>query len=101
MGYGTHIGKVAKENEMRELVVQINLLVSTADDDSLPKICVKQSILALAIAGEVGLADSNPEQFKKVQQILESIDPQNVDKEVLRRLDEELRNLTGIVGTKP
>jgi len=101
MGFGTHIGKVAKENEMRELAVQVNLLVSTANGDSMPGICVERSSRALALAKEVGLADSTPEQFEKVKQILETIDPQNVDRETLRRLDEELRCLTGISVVMP
>ena len=96
MGYGTHIGKVAKENEMRQFATQVNLLLSSADDESNVKTCVKWSIQALALAREVGLEDSEEysEPFKKVQQMIESMDLKNVDKEILRRLDlKELREI--------
>ena len=105
MGYGTHIGKVAKENEMRELVVQVNLLVGAEYRESIPKDCVVMAHNILDLAKEVGLAES--ESFKKVKLILESNDQQNFDRETLRQLDEELQCLTGIsvkmpeVGTRP
>ena len=95
MGYGTHIGKVAKENEMCELVVQVNLLVSSTDGDLISKDCVVRAQTALALAQEVGLADSAPEQFEKVNRILESVDSENVEKETLFRLNEELKRLIG------
>jgi L-rhamnose-H+ transport protein len=94
-GFGTQIGKIAKENEMRELASQVNLLVSTIDGDSVPEICVTQTQATLALAKEVGLADTKPEQFEKVRQILEAIDPNNIEQETLFRLDEELQRLVG------
>jgi len=94
MGYGTHIGKVAKENEMRELAVQVNLLVSTTDDQSISEACVDRAKAVLVLAEEVGLVDS--EHFKEVRQIVESIDPLNIEKGTLLRLDDKLRRLTGV-----
>jgi len=98
MGYGTHIGKVAKENEMRELAVQVNLLVSSVDGNPIAEACIARAKTVLALAKEVGLDDS--EQFDNIQRILETIDPHNVEHETLLRLDEALRRFTG-VDAKP
>ena len=98
MGFGTHIGKVAKENEMRELAGQVSLLMSSVQGEPIAENCIARSQSALTLAQEVGLADIAPEQFEKVKRILEAIDPKNVEQETLFRLDQELQRLVGNGG---
>ena len=95
MGYGTHIGKTAKENEMRELASHVSILVSSVNNDSLSEDCITKTQAVLALAEEVGLADTAPEQFEKIKRFLETIDPQNTEMEVLFRLNEELQRFVG------
>ena len=93
MGYGTHIGKVAKENEMRELIAQVNLLVGAENRESIPKDCIVMAHNVLALAEEVGLADTKP--FNDVKLILESNDHHKFEKEALLHLNEALQRLVG------
>ena len=96
MGFGTHIGKVAKENEMRELAGQVNLLVGAENNEQIAKDCIVRAHAVLDLAKEVGLADTEP--FNEVKSILETNDHQNFTKEALFRLDQELQRLVGNGG---
>jgi hypothetical protein len=95
MGYGTHIGKIAKETEMRELSEQVCLIVLSSNGNSMEEACIDRTKRILTLAKEVGLAETDSEQIEKVQQTLELAESPNAEKAVWQQLSQELQRLTG------
>ena len=92
MGYGTHIGKIAKENEMRvvaESVLQEIRFQTAVSHDPGYKDKVGHVLL---LATETGIADQKPEEFKNVTHALEAIS-ETSPREELMRLDAAIRRL--------
>ena len=97
MGYGTHIGKIAQENELRTttktVLQEIRFLTYSYDpysglgstrlslapglrrdgDPSLDS-CIEQTLKVLYLAIETGIAERKPEAFENAKRALEAVD---------------------------